>query len=573
MDDRLLDDYLQELRSLRAASGEFARRHPQVASKLRLSEFDCPDPHVERLLEGFALQSARLHRRLEDGYGELSEALLELLSPQLMRPFPACSTVSFVPDPQAGFLTTGYQLPAGTPLYALTEEGNTVWWRTSLAQTLWPIVLEEVAWEEAAEAQHSSGFSEARGGLRFRLRCLSPHRFADLTIRTLRIHLAGAPQVNAALFDLLYAHTLGDARPYPIGLHRAEHLLPIGPGEAASGQALSAWMHCPQALMYFDVPLPPPGESDTLTFTLAFDRAPNVALALQPGDIRLDCAPVVNLFTRTSEPVIPSHTRSEHPLVADHHDTQIEIYQLRELWMSQKERAWRVPAYYSASGHSESRWFWHARRNRHHGNRLWLTWVDSQFSPAEPQPEISVTARLWCSNGSRAQTLRAGTPLAFEFPGPVAQVQLLETPTPPSAPACRGDARWRLVSSLALNHFSLTEGDNALASLKEKLSLYAPEGATSALWQQINGITSLSCQRVSEHHGRDAWRGWRNGLRVTLTLDSSAFSASSRLLFAGVITRFLAQNATANCFVQTVLRDEGKELPLWTLSESPTLTA
>ena len=49
MDDRLLEDYLQELRWLRTASGEFARRHPHVASRLRLSEFDCPDPHVERL--------------------------------------------------------------------------------------------------------------------------------------------------------------------------------------------------------------------------------------------------------------------------------------------------------------------------------------------------------------------------------------------------------------------------------------------------------------------------------------------------------------------------------------------
>ena len=28
MDDRLLEDYLQELRWLRTASGEFARRHP-----------------------------------------------------------------------------------------------------------------------------------------------------------------------------------------------------------------------------------------------------------------------------------------------------------------------------------------------------------------------------------------------------------------------------------------------------------------------------------------------------------------------------------------------------------------
>jgi len=116
MDDRLLEDYLQELRWLRAASGEFSRQHPKIAARLRLSEFDCPDPHVERLLEGFALQSARLNQRLDEGFSELSESLLELLTPHLLRPYPSFATARFTPDPLAGDLTQGYTLPAGTPL-------------------------------------------------------------------------------------------------------------------------------------------------------------------------------------------------------------------------------------------------------------------------------------------------------------------------------------------------------------------------------------------------------------------------------------------------------------------------
>lgn len=101
MDDRLLEDYLQELRWLRAASGEFSRQHPKIAARLRLSEFDCPDPHVERLLEGFALQSARLNQRLDEGFSELSESLLELLTPHLLRPYPSFATARFTPDPLA----------------------------------------------------------------------------------------------------------------------------------------------------------------------------------------------------------------------------------------------------------------------------------------------------------------------------------------------------------------------------------------------------------------------------------------------------------------------------------------
>lgn len=573
MDDRLLDEYLQELRWLRTASGEFARQHPQVAARLRLSEFDCPDPHVERLLEGFALQSARLHQRLNDGFGELSEALLELLSPHLMRPFPSTATACFTADPLAGDLTHGYTLPAGTPLYALTAEGKTVWWRTALEQTLWPVTIDELAWCDAATARHHSGLAQAQSALRIRLRCLAPHRFSQLAMTSLRVHLCGSPQVNAALFDLFFAHVIGPRRPQPVGVQNAVRLLPGDAATPASGLALSAWMHCPQALMYFDLPLSAGVDDDTMTLFIPFDCPPPAALSLQPDDIRPGCAPLVNLFTRTSEPLIAEHTRSEQRLVADHHDSAVQIYRIQELWMSRTDAVWRVPPYYSAQGHSDARWFWHARRHRAQGNTLWLTLVDSRFDPAEPLEEASLTARLWCSNGETARTLAAGSPLTFERPGPVAQVRLLGTPTPPSAPAARRDARWRLVSSLALNHLSLTEGETALASLKEMLTLYAPSGASPALWQQINGISALRCDRVSEHRGGEAWRGWRNGIRVTLTLDPNAFTASSRLLFAAVIARYLAQNATANCFVQCVLQDDGRRLPLWRDTGDTALTA
>lgn len=143
----------------------------------------------------------------------------------------------------------------------------------------------------------------------------------------------------------------------------------------------------------------------------------------------------------------------------------------------------------------------------------------------------------------------------------------------PSAPALQRDARWKLLSTLALNHLLLNEGQSALDSLKELLALYAPSSASPAVWQQINGIREMCCQRVSEHRGRDAWRGWHNGIKVTLELDPQAFTGSSRLLFAGVIARFLARNATANCFIHTILQDEGEELSLWTDVEQTTLIA
>ena len=54
-------------------------RYPKVASRLQLEPTKCEDPHVERLLEGFAFLAARVHHRLDDDLPEVSEAMLDVL--------------------------------------------------------------------------------------------------------------------------------------------------------------------------------------------------------------------------------------------------------------------------------------------------------------------------------------------------------------------------------------------------------------------------------------------------------------------------------------------------------------
>ena len=54
MDPRLLQYYNRELAYLRELGGEFAKQFPKIAGRLGLESFECSDPYVERLLEGFA---------------------------------------------------------------------------------------------------------------------------------------------------------------------------------------------------------------------------------------------------------------------------------------------------------------------------------------------------------------------------------------------------------------------------------------------------------------------------------------------------------------------------------------
>src|SRR3954452_12245439 len=114
MRDELLLYYERELDYLRKSAAQFAEKHPKVASRLVLEPTKCEDPHVERLLEGFAFLAARMHRRLDDDLPEISEALLDVLHPQHVRPVPSISLVEIELDPELGTQPGGLRVPRGS---------------------------------------------------------------------------------------------------------------------------------------------------------------------------------------------------------------------------------------------------------------------------------------------------------------------------------------------------------------------------------------------------------------------------------------------------------------------------
>jgi len=583
IDPQLLDYYQRELTWLRHAGSQFAERYPKVARRLELSPGECPDPHVERLLEGFALLAARLQRRLDDDYAEFSDALLEQLYPLAMRPLPSCAIVQFEPDPSKGKLDEGYPLPRDTPLFVTTSKGESIHFRTSAAVRLWPIEVTEALLLGSDEAQALTGVAQSRSALRLSLRCLGESQWADLGIEQLRIHLAASPVVNACLYDLLGAHavqvlagspgsvpTALKGLPNIVGFSDDEALLPDEDGVHPGMRLLAEYFAFPDKFHFFDLPLRGvSSDSQALYLYIVFDRVPASRLHLQASDIALGCAPVINLFPRTSEPLRPDGTRSEYRLIADsHRENSVEIHSIRGMRASTRTGVQRLPAYYGSqhSGGDQQR-YWHARRvngmtpNRL-GSDLLVSVVDTRFEPQTDLPDYSLTAELLCTNRHLAQTLPAGTPLGFERPGPVAWARLRNPPSAQSQPRLDGDSRWRLVSQLTLNHLSLVEGPQALDALKEILYLHNLRDEASAL-RQIEGLLQLSCERVIGHVGADAWRGWRNGLEVQLQLDPQHFVGSSAVLFSAVLAQFFSLYATANRFVRTVLMQSDKEVKAW----------
>lgn len=143
----LLPYYERELTFLRRHSREFAEQFPKIASRLLLSGETCEDPHVERMIESFALLSARVHKKLDDDFPELTESLLGVMAPHYLRPMPSCSIARFDAAGADAQLTAPVIVPRGTELSTRPVGGIACRFRTAYDVALAPLRIADAGFE------------------------------------------------------------------------------------------------------------------------------------------------------------------------------------------------------------------------------------------------------------------------------------------------------------------------------------------------------------------------------------------------------------------------------------------
>ncbi len=595
----LLPYYERELGYLRRYGREFAERYPKIAGRLQLSADGSQDPHVERLIEAFALLTARVSKRVEDDYPEFTDALLDVLYPHYLRPFPSCSIACFDMEGVASKLSAPVRVPRGTALQSRPVRGVPCDFRTAYDVVLAPIGVQQVVYRSVAEAPMATALPSGTGGqisLGFQL--LSDQLgFHQLGTDHLRLFLDGEPSVRAALRDALmlgvkaaYVESDGDGRwrrldtvPLsPVGFADNEALIDFPARSHPAYRLLTELFAYPEKFGFVDLHLPALIASASRRFTLhlvlnAQGRDRNGSMVLEelgPHNLRLGCTPIVNLFKTSGEPIRVTHRTVNYPVLADarrafaHEVHSIDsVHRIRQTPQGELIQAFR-PFYSLQHGEDPERTgqYWVARRDedvarQSPGFETEISFVDLGFNPVLPQTD-TVSLELTCSNRDLPNQLAfgvAGGDLSIEGGSPAKAISLLRKPTKPLRFRHGRNAKWRLISHLSLNQLSLTA--SGLPALKEMLRLYDLSGSNVSA-RQIDGILELEQTPVTTWmHGRQ-FASVVRGLEIRLTLNEAHFVGTGVAAFAQVMDHFFALYVHANSFTRLVLvsSDSGEEI-------------
>lgn len=591
MRDDLLLYYERELDYIRKMAVQFAEKHPKVASRLVLEPTKCEDPHVERLLEAFAFLAARVHLKIDDEFPEISEALLTVVYPQLIRPIPSMSIVEFHLDPEKGKLTSGLHIPRNSALQSRPVGGVPCTFRTCYDTTLWPVTVTAAEWKPPSRLQPAVKAGNSSGAVRVVLRCAPGVTFQDLKIEKLRFYLDGEGGFVNALYELLFSKLncilVRDAGPgskvipltlpatslQAVGFAEGEGMMPYSHRSFLGHHLLLEYFSFPEKFFFVDLsglgPIWASGPKQAVEFIFLIsdvegeDRRQRLELELSPKTFRLGCSPVVNLFTQVAEPIQLSQRRYEYPVVPDvRRPYATEVFSVDEVACintTTQETATYDSFYslrHSARG-AKQQCFWLARRRpsvrpNDEGTDMFLSLVDLSMRPVKPDANI-LSIRTTCTNRDLPARLPFGNEdgdFELEEASSIKGIVALRKPTQTVRPPSGKGALWRLISHLSLNYLSLVqEGTEALKQILRLYDIGQSAYSQNVIESILRVKSSPRFARVSTENGVTFARG----TRVEMQLDEGQFVGGGAFLFASVLEQFLGLSASLNSYTQLVV--------------------
>jgi len=611
----LVDYYNRELQHLRELGGEFAKAFPKIAGRLGLEGFECADPYVERLLEGFAFLAARIQLKLDAEFPAFTEYLLEMVYPHYLAPLPSMAIVELQPSPTEGAVKDGFIVRRDSVLRSLLskDEQTACEYRTAHEVTLWPLELVEAKYLESAAAIAALGTPTLPGmkaGLRLRLRTVGGIPFKQLPLDRLTFYLRGSGALPIHLYEQLLANALAVVArsPHPrangwevidkscirrAGFADEQALLPYGPPSFQGYRLLHEYFAFPQRYLFVEltglgtvVRRCPATELDLIVVLNRSD--PFLENAVEVANFALFCTPAINLFSKRADRIHLADRWAEHHVVSDRsRPLDFEVYQVQQVvgHGSKAEEEQEFLPFYTAndlSSHSDQLAYYilrrvprllssqqrrHGRRSSYLGSEVFISLVDAQEAPySMALRQLAVTTL--CTNRDLPLLMPVGvgkTDFTMEAGEPVETVRCLDGPTPPRPSLAQGKTSWRLISHLALNYLSLLDSDakQGAAALRELLMLYA-DTSEPALRKQLEGLQSVVSRPVTRRLPIPGPIAFGRGLEITLSCDETAFEGSGAFLLGAVLEEFFSRYVSINSFTETVLRTQDRgEVTRW----------
>jgi type VI secretion system protein ImpG len=604
MDPRILRYYNRELQHVREMGAEFAREYPKIAGRLGLEGFECADPYVERLLEGFAYLAARVQLKVDAEFPTFTQHLLQIIYPHYLAPTPSMAIAQFQPDLKEAGLALGYKIPRGTAMRSIIgkDDRTPCDYRTAHALNLWPLEVKEAKYFSSTAGLAAIGITPPEGvraGLRLTFRATAGVPLSALALDNLTLHISGGDELPGTLYEAIFANNQGFAVRAPnsrTGIHSrdrtklercgfedSEALIPYGRRSFQGYRLLHEYFAFPERFLFFTlnglgtaVRALPGNEFEVV---ILLNRALAWLEAAVSGDnFKLFCTPIINLVDKRADRIHLDGVQHEYHIVADRtRPVDFEIYDVvrAEGYGSGTEPEVFFEPFYSsteATWHGRQKAFFTIRRepralsskqrsqgprSSYVGSEVFISLVDADQAPyASNLRQLGL--EVVCTNRDLPLHMPIGkgqSDFTVDIGAPLTSIRCIAGPTKPRESTVHGEYAWRVLSHLSLNYLSLLESASkeGATALREMLLLYS-DPHDVAVQRQIDGVREILARPTTGRLPAGGPVSYVRGLDIQLTCEDAAFQGQGPFVLGAVLDEFLRRHVALNSFTRLTLK-------------------
>ncbi|MDY1035608.1 type VI secretion system baseplate subunit TssF [Lelliottia sp. CFBP8978] len=607
MEHKFLDYYNRELTFMREMAGEFAEKHPKIASRLGIHGIDVADPFVERLIESFSFIAARTQLKLDAEFPAFTQRLLDVIYPNYNAPTPSIGVVQLRPNLKEGDLTLGYEIPKNSAFFTSIFPGESTRceFRSGQSVRLWPLTISDARMTSLPPdlpnlESHQIDLNVLKGTLRLRLQIQEGMTFSELAdLTSLPIYLSGDERIVSRLFELLHSghqatilrHATDEGWKDTVihrdallfdGMSVEKSLLPVNWNIFHGHNLVHEYFACRQRFYFFTLNHLSAGIKNNntreLEIIILLNQIPqDLAGHIDVERFQLYCTPVINLFPKRVDKLEVKRNSNELHIVPDRsRPLDYEIHAITRVTGQQAEHNKEVtfnPLFQTR--HSDrgnfGRYFSLTRRQRsgnhqhqrkyhsqtlYNGTEVFLSLVDQQEAPfSDDIRYLSVEAMVTNRDLPRLISRTGQYDLTISDAAPVHGARFISPPSSPRAPFVASESAWRLIRQLNFNYQPLSDREHVAGgeAFRQMLELFVDNTDHEAL-SQISGLVGCETVPVVRRLPGNGLLMYGRGVKCTLTVDEENFSGVSPYLFGLILENYLARHASINVFTETELR-------------------
>ncbi|MGE8653562.1 MAG: type VI secretion system baseplate subunit TssF [Acinetobacter gandensis] len=590
MIEELLPYYEKQLQEFGQQSREFASKYPKIAQRLSLNQEQIDDPHIERLIQAFSLISARIDKKLADSYDIFTRSIFEVMFPQYLKPFPACSVVSFEDINKIKQLTDRHVIPKATTLRAKSTRGVQCEYQTVQDVVLLPIQLKQIKFKTHPSA-HMHLNQNATLSMGFEIFSQKNQLLAQENLPIFLDAISNFPlQVLDSIFkaSTSFSIRVGQnsfdiANPFEImGFDELQSVLPIDQHTHHAYRLLMEYFCVPEKfnflklklefIKYFNL------EQSEFELQMHFKLNLNDQASirnyseLNAANFKLFATPIVNLFKKQAEPQKINHKRMEYPLITDaHHPEYYQAYSILKMNMvrekSDQDQVFFpvLPFFAMSHYHQDKVQFFYSlnpeqMKNKH--QELNYSVISRALEPHATQSDF-ISTEILCTNRELPYESynKDQNALTLNDSNLARRALMLKRPSIPYYFEQNKKEQWRIISHLSLNNLSLMKGD-AVSHIKELLALYnlSKSKENQIIIDAIKNIQFSTTQKLVESK---PFPLFVRGLKVEVEVDAEVFRGHSLYIFSQLLTHVFNLKVNMNSFVDVIIVDVNTQQELY----------